>query len=680
MAGAVTPLLGEQYFNVLQQVLSSSIVDTPVNYTKQFELFAFNSSDAVYVYSDEADPSTLLYIEFNYAGLEDVQFLSSGLFNSSVILDADNYFEVVDGTIRFYIDIFQDATVLANAYAYETQQLPDSTIETVLLWASSITVTETYLYDRYGRYLYTKQVNSESYKAILTALQFFFTSTKSIKNIENVINILFNLPFSRTNGEVVESIETLDSSGQPTEDVLDYNANATADSPDEMKGFGWYQRVITTDNTYFVPLFADLVVAVGDTLEKYQLLCRLNRAYDYITDPDWSADAKFPFELVDELEDYSVLSTPPEYEPYRPQKADGSVFYTGQYFYTGVFSEYNGIDPFLGTRSKVDGTEFEQTLYGLVDTVMKYNLLYFKTILTYENYEYYANGQMTDALQAVAQGIPSYLYPVMETIFKSALIDKFDDFEGEFSYGVTIGQDSDEYQVCPYLSYGGDVSCPEPPVATYSGVVAANPGSLQAFLISTAEDFYSCETEQGSMAVSLSTDEDAFSVLGLAGDTTFGRPMVQSYYNGFFNTDGTVPTFEVEEEFSQELLRVSTKDEDDCPVEDMNESAVVGITTGMSDIVTPGGYDGTVPMDTTVLLVAGADALVYQFYDDAFTYDGTTEASLSGYVIDPTLAVPADGSYSYSGYREIKQSYGGSATPFVNITDDLHVNITYATA
>ena len=113
LSGALTPLLGEQYFNVLHQVLSSSIVDTPVHYTKQFELFAFNSTDAVYVYAED-DPAELLYMEFTYSGLEGVQFFSSGLFNSPVILDARNYFEVVGGSIRFYVDIFQDDTILTR--------------------------------------------------------------------------------------------------------------------------------------------------------------------------------------------------------------------------------------------------------------------------------------------------------------------------------------------------------------------------------------------------------------------------------------------------------------------------------------------------------------------------------------------------------------------------------------
>jgi len=152
LSGAVTPLVGEEFQALLHQVLTSSIIDTPVHYTKQHELFAFNSEDATYVYTDEFE-TELAYIEFTYPGLEGIEYLSSGLFNAAIVLDAGNYFEIVPnsgGTVRFYIDIFQDASIKSGAYVFETTEVPDKIIFVAMFWASTITVTETYLYDRFG--------------------------------------------------------------------------------------------------------------------------------------------------------------------------------------------------------------------------------------------------------------------------------------------------------------------------------------------------------------------------------------------------------------------------------------------------------------------------------------------------------------------------------------------------
>jgi hypothetical protein len=669
LSGSVTPLLGEQYFSILHQVLSSSIVDTPVNYTKQFELFAFNSDDAEYVYSD-TDPTELLYIEFQYSGLQGVQFLSSGLFNSPVILDACNYFEVVDGVLRLYLDIFEDTIVRDNAYAYETQQLPDKTIIVVFLWASSVTVTETYLYDRYGRYLYTPENNSDSYLAVLTALQYFFTNTKTVKNIENVLNILFKLPFCRNGGETVVTIDTLNANGKVVEGAIDYDANAAADTQADIHGIGWYYRITTDRNIYFAPLYAELLVSVGDQLAPYQLISRLNRAYDYISSPDWYADVRFPFELVHSLDDYSVIETPDEFEAYRPQFFRGTAYYDGAYYHTGVFAEYNGINPFLGTRSKIDGTEFEQHLYGLMDAVLKYNLLYLYTELNYENVDYYTHNKIAEAYDALIKGVPTYLYPVIETVFKSRLVDKFDDLEDIFDPAVTIELDSDLVMVCSQRSYNGDVEYSNPLYYTYSGAFSYAADAPRFYPFGGPEGFFhDCETELGQSNVS-DRYEESISVLGLReGDPTFPRKQYYHTYSGVQAYGGAVGFTLQTEGFEESSIGIELPAEDTVETPEEVTQSVIEFA---ADFDSAGCYGGDVPFNNARPVLYGADFTEYNKYSGESTYGG---GAGFGSFVDLALAIRFDGSRDYTGFTDIQLTYGNNLPHTLQPRDMLAMSV-----
>lgn len=672
LAGAVTPMVGEQFQTVLHQVLSSSITDIPVNYTKRYELFAFNSQDALFIYSDEAEED-LAYIEFDYPGLEGIQYLSSGLFNSTVILDSGNYFSVEDGKLRFYVNIFEDTAIRDGSYVFETFDGAGTQVQVALFWASTITVTQTYLYDRFGRYLYHKENNSESYKAVLTALQFFYTTTKSVHNLENVLNILFQMPFSKNFGEVVESIDSFDAQGNSVSGVLDYNANATADTAEDMEGLGWYLRVETTHATYFVPMFSELLVSPGDTLEKYQLISRVHRVKDYVTDPDWYADSRFPFELVEYMDDYSVIETPPEFEMYRPQQFDGDAMYDGGYLHTGEFATYGGINPFMGTRSKEDGSEFEQFLYGLMDSVLKFNLLYLQTNLNYENIDYYKDNKISDAYQAIASGVPTYLYPVMETAFHSDLIDRWDSLDDEELSTVTQELEADYYVVCPQGSYDGSIAFSNPLHYIYSGDFTYD-GATRMYPYGGPDGaFYDCQVEDFNNTVQMLGAEDFIHVLGIDPDVepTYAREEFFQTHDGTQSYSGDAPFWTLTEGFETALAAGVLEFEE--TVDSPTDPAVAGGVLAFEDSI--GGYSGEVGFNNVTPLLYGADFTVYEQYTGAAFYDGTQGMDLE---IIQSGAVRFDGVRSYNATKSVQYTYGSSLPKILNIRDEFEVNFTYA--
>jgi len=673
LAGSITALIGTEYQAVLQQVLSSSIIDTPVKQVVPYQLFAFNNQDANYVYSPGGD---LERIEFAYPGLEGIEFLSSGLLSSSVVLQKGEYFSVENGVLSFYVDIFNDSYINANAYVYTTSDLTPDPIKVVLLWASDICMEDTFLYDRYGRYLYTEQSNSLAYKATLVALQYFFTTTKSVKNLEVILNILFNLPFAKTSGEVVTQIITIDQDGIETTEPINFNANARAETQEVITGLGWFHKVTTSHNVYFAPVYAEMLVGVGDVLSNYQLICRVHRAKDYISDPDWYNDARFPFELVEELADYTVLNTPPEFAPYVPHRYDSAAEYGGGSLYTGEYATYNGINPFLGTRSDSQGTEFEQLLYGLVDTVLKHNLLYMQTELNYDNIEYYQKNRIDESYLAISQGVPTYLYPVMETLFRFELIDQFQDTTEEMGVNVAFaaeGEDGAEFvSIGSGLIYNGEVGFTNPIVLLHDATLTyASSGKLVPYHPYGGPD--SRYYEEDSEVCTIDTTqvmEETCSMLGLNGETLFPLYRVPSMYSGVYFADGSTE-FQGKLEDSEPMdITVNMLLEDEVVL--ASDTLTLDVTMKEFEEYAGMGYTGEVSFNNTSPLTYGSSFLNALEYDETLLWDGGV--NFSGYgARENSSSVQFNTVEKYQGYTNIKYTYGSNLPAGIQVVDDLDV-------
>lgn len=686
LSGSITSLVGAEYQAILQQVISSSIIDIPVHHEVPNQLFAFNSKDAVYIRANrivhQGTPinvggvplyagHSFDYIEFNYPGLEGIQYLSEALAFSNVVLVEGEHYTVEEGVIRFYVDIFSDKAIQDYVYTYTSLEITRDPQKVVILWASDVSFTETYLYDRYGRYLYSKQINSAAYKATLTALQYFFTNTKSIKSLEAILNILFNLPYARTPGEQVVSLDTLNAEGEVVSGAIDYNANALADTPQEIVGNGWYTIVTTTHNVYYSPAYTELLVGVGDVLGGYQLICRLHRAKDYISDAEWYKDTRFPFELMEDISDYSKLTTPPEFERYVPHRFDGEILMSGAYLSTGKYGVHNGINPFLNTRSKSEeqgGSEFEQLLYGLVDTILKYNLIHVYTELNYDNIDYFRDNNIDESYKAIADSVPAYLYPIMETLFRADLADKFDDLREDLGLQIATHQeDTREWGDAGICDGSKGFSNPE--MYYFNGEYLSD-GTLNCSPYGgTGAEYAKAEIERENLALTL-TEQEGINVLGFGDDPTFPRNLLYHTMSGLNYTDGSVAFGLYTEEVEASDLQVGISIEDQ--VDSLRDESTILLSAQTEEYF--GGCDGTAGFNNVTHLTCGSRGITHFNFNGVRAADGSV--LFSHVISNPSAISSFDGRNDLKGWVTTGWTCGSNVPPYVSTLDTLDIVIT----
>ncbi len=353
-AGAAT-LLGDELIENLRHVLASGIIDFPFETAGRVNMFLFDAAKAEYVTGANGK---LDYIRYVMPELADISVLTDRLFEPSVVLEKDVYFKIVStetGTeVRFYVDIFQDENVLNTVSTIQLDR------RIVLLWGSDVLYKERLIYERYGRFLYKPNDDSRDYHFVIMALQKFYISAKSIKNIEVMINILMGIPYSRYDNETIVSVTEATHNGKS------------------------YYRIESDKNVYWAPWLSEVVVEAGDIVNRLDLLARVTTVYDYISNPTWYDKCPFPGKLV-------VSGTHPD----MPEQDEGGGYESA------------------GLRSDSEGTQLEQDLYQLVDQVMKYNLIHIKTTYSTQFSEM-TFVPLSEVYTVLVSGLPVYLYPIIQ--------------------------------------------------------------------------------------------------------------------------------------------------------------------------------------------------------------------------------------------------------------------------
>ena len=275
--------ISKEYTRLLDMVRSSNILDIPVQQSAQFDLLVIDKNDVETVY--EADGTTVDYYFVPLANVVDTRFLTTSLFESRVVLEKGIHYDVIHQKgYRFYVDLFNDSGITGYAYA-----VGEDADRHLLLWACDIAFTSTIIYERYGRFLYKPSIDSEKYKWLVSALMRFYENAKSVKCIQDVLNIMYGIPYTRYENEVIQEIYYVDQHLQ--------RISATTEEP--------YICIKTDRAEYFTYAFSDLKYEIGDTVPQFSLLADFNKVEDYVDHPKWWEEVAFPTALADGLDTLS---------------------------------------------------------------------------------------------------------------------------------------------------------------------------------------------------------------------------------------------------------------------------------------------------------------------------------------------------------------------------------------
>jgi len=345
VSGAVT-LYSSEYFRVLNTVLSSNVTHIPVEEPIRYGIQYFSIED---IQTHLLEDDTIVAYSFPVDDETSIEYLVSSLFDPEVVLEKDVHYSISEGRIYFIVDIFGDDAITRGAYA-----VLSGANKFILFWSMNTLVSSTSIYERFGTFLYDYDVNSPEYKSLVTALQFFYTQAKTVDNIRTIINVLYGIPYTRYTAETIISCE----------DVYSDEGNILG------------VTIVTDQTTYSIPPFCEVLVEVGDVVDRFTLLAYWHEVQDYKTDPDWYEGIRLPNTIT------SVEH--PEFD--------------------------------INARAHKDGNTWEKFLYDLYDSTLKHNLVLLRTNLNFNNYEFFKGGAK-NLYKIIRSGFPVYLCPVIEAIF-----------------------------------------------------------------------------------------------------------------------------------------------------------------------------------------------------------------------------------------------------------------------
>lgn len=272
--GAVAAL-SKEYTRILDLVRSSNILDIPLRQSEQFRLLVIKACDVQTV------PDANGEIDHYFVPLPevvDVRYPTGSLFESPVVLEKGIHFDIEQGKgIRLYVDIFGDKAI--TGYTYE---IGDDSDQGILLWACDIAFQSAVIYERFGRFMYRKAIDGEQYKWLVSALMRFYENAKSVESIQNVLNIMYGVPYTRYKDEVITDIY-----------YVDKELNRVPSQIEEP-----YICIETDRASYYTYAFSEPLFKVGDVVPQFSLLANFNKVEDYITKPGWWEDCAFPDNLV----------------------------------------------------------------------------------------------------------------------------------------------------------------------------------------------------------------------------------------------------------------------------------------------------------------------------------------------------------------------------------------------
>jgi hypothetical protein len=344
-------LMGQLYLELLETLLCNTIKDVPV-FSKDFwKLITFNSIDVEVVGLEYKYPIATNIIQ--------IRFLYNRIFGATSILEEGHDYRIENGFIYFTKNIFDDLIYPGFAKRREGS----NTI--ISMWAPEALVDKEYVYEYFGRMLYVYQPSSESYKAFIRGVWFYYMNGPTITRITSALHIISGYPVASEDGEIVLSIKHI----PPT----------------------YYIK--TTSGVYEVDDKAELRVEVGDVLSAFDYMTDSYTVTDYIDNPHWFDHIIVPIEVIPSLSTYERTTN----------VNDPNPIFIGYPILIG--------DP----RWYIGGGQLPNFMWLLFNEVLKYNIFY----VTYDALASQFLRSTTDLQDIVLSGKPAWDLAMVVPYIKS---------------------------------------------------------------------------------------------------------------------------------------------------------------------------------------------------------------------------------------------------------------------
>jgi hypothetical protein len=272
-------LIGQAYLDMVSQVLSLSVRETPVYQKSFFKLLVIREDHLIY------RPATDNWgVEVTDERLKDAPFIQNKIFAPTSVMqrDSDYHFDTegAEDYLVFPTNIFDwgGTGETIPGYGFRTVRVGGTTQRQISFWLVDAQNDNFDMYLKYGYLLNRFEPSSEAYRALLQGVMQYFVLGPTEQYLTSAMNVIMGLPTIRDDGEVLQSVDYSDSR---------YNYVVT-----DKRGYQFDKEI---------PLRADVEDTSNWgtlTFDALEAVTTVFTVYDSVNDPVWWYDTTIPTRVL----------------------------------------------------------------------------------------------------------------------------------------------------------------------------------------------------------------------------------------------------------------------------------------------------------------------------------------------------------------------------------------------
>jgi len=272
-------LIGQAYLDMVTQVLSLSIRETPAFQKSFFQLLIVRED--LLLYRSATDDWA---IEVTGDRLKSAPFIQNKIFSpTSVMQPDDGYYFDTDGDADYLVfptNLFDwdGAGATIPGYGVRTVSVSGVPQRQLALWLVDAQHDNFDMYLNYGYLLTRFEPSSEAYRSLIEGVMQYFILGPTVQYLTSAMNVILGLPTIRDEGEVLQSVDSSDAQ---------------------------YNYVVTDARRYRfakeIPLRSDVEDTSNWgtlTFDALEVLTTVFTVYDSVNNPVWWYDTVIPTRIL----------------------------------------------------------------------------------------------------------------------------------------------------------------------------------------------------------------------------------------------------------------------------------------------------------------------------------------------------------------------------------------------